>query len=142
MGFKDFLRLKEDFAQASTPDPKELRGYFEVRLVTGILPDIRFFYHRKFFPDDVEDEGGGRGGYNEFLGMIRIGNFKIGVIDSILGDGQKVLRVNYNRQGNPFWVRPLNDELKKISDGYYLGRGIFDIGGHIFNTFYFSLKKQ
>jgi len=139
MGLKNFLRLKEDFERASTPDPTELRGYFEVRLVTGILPDIRFFSHRKFFPEDVESQGGG---YNEFLGLIRIGNFKIEVADSILGDGQTVLRVNYNRQGNPFWLKPLNDELKKIRDGYYLGRGIYSIGGYAFNTFYFSLEKQ
>ncbi|MEA2101201.1 MAG: hypothetical protein U9P80_01335 [Thermodesulfobacteriota bacterium] len=141
MGLKEFSELKDRFAAGTTPDPSDLRGYYAVKLITGILPDIRFFSHRKFFPPNVEEREG-TGGYNEFLGLIRIGNFKIGVIDSILGDGQKVLRVNYNREGNPFWVRPLNDELKKIRDGYYLGRGIFDIGGHIFNTFYFSIEKM
>ncbi len=142
MSLKDMLELKKKFASASTPDPKEMRGNYEVRLVTGILPDVRFFKHRKIMPDDVAIENNGQGGYNEFLGKIRIGSFKISVVDSLLGDGQKVLKVNYNRPGNSFLVRPLNDELKKLGEGYYLGRGVFVFGKFAFNSFYFSLKKE
>ncbi len=136
------MRLKEQFAQGETPESKELRGYYDVSLVTGLLPEIRFFGHRKFFPDDVDQENESPGGYNEFLGFIRIGSFKISVMDSILGDGQKVLHINYNRKGNSYLVRPLNDELKRVRDGYYLGRGIFDILGFKFNSFYFSVKRK
>jgi len=136
--WKGYRSLKEAFSSGISPDPAELRGYFKVRLVTGILPDIRFFRHLKFFPMGVETSGGG---FNEFLGVIRIGNFIIKSQESILGDGQKVLRIVYNRTGNPFWLRPLNDELKKISDGYYLGRGVFLINGKAINTFYFSVEK-
>jgi hypothetical protein len=136
-----FLRLKAVFSAAATPDPAELRGYYIVKLVTGILPDIRFFRHCKFFPDNVE-EPRGPGGFNEFFGRIRVGSFKIGVAESILGDGENVLRITYNREGNPFWLKPLNDELKKVREGYYLGRGIFDLFGLRFNSFYFSVEKK
>lgn len=138
---KGLKGLKTDFAAALTPDPGELRGYYAVKLVTGVLPDIRFFRHRKFFPDNVE-EPHGPGGFNEFLGRIRIGSFKIAVSDSILGDGQKVLRITYNRTGNPFWLKPLNDELKQVRDGYYLGRGVFALCGVVFNSFYFSVERE
>jgi len=139
MGLQDFLELKQEFINASTPETDELQGHYAVRLVTGFLPGIRFFSHRKFFPDDVALK---RGGYNEFLGRIRIGNFKIEPAKSILGDGQQVMRVNYNGPGNPFWLRPLNDELKKVREGYYLGRGIYIVAGRAFNTFYFSLEPE
>ena len=89
------MGLKAEFSKGATPGAGELRGYYEVRLVTGFLPGIRFFGHRKFFPDDVGVEDGGRGGFNEFLGRIRIGSFKTGVRDSVLGDGQRILHINY-----------------------------------------------
>ncbi len=132
------LGLKEAFAAGETPDPNELRGRFVVRLVTGIGPDIRFFGHLKFFPDEVEESGGG---FNRFWGGMRIGNFKINVQQSILGDGEEILKINYNRPGNPFFIRALNDELKKVGQGRFLGRGVFLVFGKAFNSFYFSLEK-
>jgi hypothetical protein len=142
MALNPFSNLKAQFAQGLTPDPGEMRGYYTVRLVSGFFPAIRFFGHCKFFPADVEDPQPGSGGFNEFWGGIRIGRFKIEQVESILGDGQEVLRVNYNRPGNPFWLRPLNDELKKIHDGYYLGRGVIQIFGLAFNSFYFSVERD
>jgi hypothetical protein len=138
MSWKGYKSLKEAFSAGTTPDPAEMRGYFKVRLVTGILPDIRFFLHNKFFPMDVETKGGG---FNEFLGLVRIGNFIIERSESMLGDGQRVLKIIYDREGNPFFVRILTDEIKKLSDGFYLGRGVFNIRGKVFNMFYFTVEK-
>ncbi|MBP7736058.1 MAG: hypothetical protein KA369_08825 [Spirochaetes bacterium] len=135
------MTLKETFSRGMTPDPSELRGYYNVRLVTPVLPEIRFFGHRKFFPDDAADENGGPGGFNEFMGRIRIGSFKISVRDSALGDGQRVLHINYNRRGNSFILRALNDEVKRVGEGHYLGRGVFKICGLVFNSFYFSVRR-
>jgi hypothetical protein len=135
------MSLKEIFYKGATPGLSELNGYYEVRLVAPCLPEIRFFGHRKFFPDDVALVGEGPGGYNEFLGRIRIGSFKISVRDSVLGDGQRVLHINYNRKGNSFMLRLLNDELKRVGNGQYLGRGVFRIGRLVFNSFYFSVRK-
>ncbi len=142
MKYIPFYQLKQKFRDGSTPDPGELRGYYTVRLVTGVFPPLRFFGHQKFFPADVEAPQSGSGGFNEFWGGIRIGRFMIEKITSILGDGQVVLRVNYDRPGNPFWVRPLNDELKKIHEGCYLGRGVFKLFGGAFNSFYFSVERD
>ncbi|MDD5711423.1 MAG: hypothetical protein PHY31_01545 [Smithellaceae bacterium] len=135
---KDSWSLKKVFATGATPTPAEMRGHFAVRLVTGLLPEVRFFGHRKFFPESVEYSGGG---YNEFLGSLRVGDFRIEVGPSVLGDGENILRINYNRPGNPFWLRPLNDELKRIREGYYLGRGVYALGGRAFKVMYFSLER-
>lgn len=136
------MGLKERFRAAAVPDPSELRGHYEVRLVTRLLPSIRFFGHRKFFPGDAAVENGGPGGYNEFLGRIRVGNFKIDRGLSILGDGQEVLRIIYNRKGNNFILRILTDEVKRLGPGEYLGRGVIRVGRLVCNSFYFSLKGQ
>ncbi|MEN6476247.1 MAG: hypothetical protein ABFD81_19685 [Syntrophaceae bacterium] len=138
MHWLGYHSLKEAFAAGTTPASTELKGYYVVRLVTGILPDIRFFSHCKFFPDDVAVNGGG---YNEFLGRIRIGDFITEDAQSILGDGQQVLRINYNRPGNPFWLKGLNDELKTLRPGFYLGRGVYRLGSIAINTFYFSVER-
>jgi len=138
MRWGDYHSLKEAFAAGTTPLSTELKGYYAVRLVTGILPDIRFFSHRKFFPNDVSTKGGG---FNEFLGLIKIGDFITEDAQSILGDGQQVLRINYNRPGNPFWLKGLNDELKMLQPGFYLGRGVFRLGSYALNTFYFSVER-
>ena len=92
MAFNPFSTLKKQFADSPPPDPEELRGYYAVRLVTGFLPPIRFFGHRKFFPVDVASPEPDSGGFNEFAGRIRIGSFAVEAADSILGDGQQVLR--------------------------------------------------
>ena len=136
------LKLKKQFAESRAPSPAEIHGYYAVRLVTGFLPDLRFFGHRKFFPIDAADQEPGSGGFNEFLGRIRVGSFAVKSKASILGDGQQVLCIDYNRPGNPFWLRILNDELKKIDADRYLGRGILTVFGLSFNSFYFSVERE
>ncbi len=134
--------LKENFRTGTTPDTEELRGYYQVRLVTRLLPPIRFFGHVKFFPMDVRNPEPCSGGWNEFAGRIRLGRFGVSSGKSALGDGQAVLRIIYNRPGNPFWLRLLTDELKQIGPDHYLGRGIIRIGGFRFNSFYFTVAKE
>jgi len=134
-----FSKQKKAFAAGETPNPAQLRGEFAVRLITGIGPDLRFFCHKKVFPETVEKTGGG---CNKFWGGIRLGDFIIGVQESILGDGQNILKINYNRPGNPFYLKILNDELKKTGPESYLGRGVFEIAGKAINTFYFTLERS
>ena len=64
-------KLKKQFAAGSPPDPEELRGYYAVRLVTGFLPALRFFGHRKFFPVDAANPEPGSGGFNEFANLVK-----------------------------------------------------------------------
>lgn len=142
MLFASCRKFEKQFAESPLPEPDELRGYYAVRLLTGVLSPLRFFGHRKFFPVDVANPEPGSGGFNEFLGKVRIGSFMIEPAESILGDGQQVLRINYDRTGNPFWLRILNDELKKTGEGKYLGRGVLRLFGVAFNSFYFSVERE
>ncbi|MFO8049173.1 MAG: hypothetical protein R6U29_09095, partial [Desulfosudaceae bacterium] len=142
MTWKPQKPLKETFRRGETPDPAELRGYYQVRLATGWLPPVRFFGHQKFFPVEVESPEPDSGGFNEFLGRFRVGRFKIAPAASALGDGQVVLQIIYNRPGNSFWLRPLTDELKKVGPDLFLGRGVIQLFGIRFNSFYFTVEKS
>ncbi|MBW1988078.1 MAG: hypothetical protein JRI97_00890 [Deltaproteobacteria bacterium] len=138
MGLGRMLELKRRFAEGETPDINSIKGRYAVRLVTGLLPDIRFFGHSKFFPPDVTATGGG---YNEFLGHVRLGNFRLEQQRSILPDQEKVALINYDRPGNPLPLKILKDELKEVGRDNYLGRGVFKLGPVKFKAFYFTLEK-
>jgi hypothetical protein len=56
-------------------------------------------------PVQGQQQGGEMGLKDDSIGVAR---------DSVLGDGQRVLHINYNRNGNCFLIRPLNDELERI----------------------------
>jgi len=57
-------------------------------------------------------------------------------------DSKDVLRIDYNIAGNPFWVRPILDELVQTSPGNYLGKlELRIIPGYPFTLGFFRLTK-
>lgn len=127
------------FSRATVPELDEFEGLYRVRLLPPLLPSIRFFGHCKFFPADAAARGGG---YNRFFGFLRIGNFRMERGASETGDGEQVVRIIYDDRSNPFYLRPLVDELKKTGEDSYIGRGIYRIGGKKINIFYFTVRKD
>jgi hypothetical protein len=56
--------------------------------------------------------------------------------------GIKVIAIDYDLPENPFWVRPILDELVQISTSTYLGKmNIRVIPGYPFAITYFRLEK-
>lgn len=133
------MKTKKIFARATVPDPEEFNGLYQVRLLAPLLPSIRFFGHCKFFPVDAAARGGG---YNRFFGFLKIGNFRMERGASETGDGEEVLKIIYDDRSNPFYLRPLVDELKKTGENSYIGRGIYRIGRKKRNIFYFTVRRD
>jgi len=53
-----------------------------------------------------------------------------------------VLKIDYNVEGNPFWLRLIVDEIVEVTPGRYLGKmHIKIIPGFPFTVLYFELKK-
>ena len=53
-----------------------------------------------------------------------------------------VLKIDYNVDGNPFWLRLIVDEIVEVTPGKYLGKmHIKLIPGFPFTVLYFELKK-
>jgi len=54
-----------------------------------------------------------------------------------------VLKIDYNASGNPFWLRPVLDEVVETSPNSYLGKLQFRIiPGYPFSILYFTLNKN
>ncbi len=57
-------------------------------------------------------------------------------------DGKKVLDINYDRPENPFWVRPILDELVQTEKGTYLGKlTLRVVPSYPFSLGFFRLSK-
>lgn len=54
-----------------------------------------------------------------------------------------VLAIDYNISGNPFWLRPILDEVVEVAPGELLGKmQLRIIPGWPFTILFFSLKKE
>lgn len=52
-----------------------------------------------------------------------------------------VLQLNYNKPGNPIWLRPIRDELVQTNQGEYLGKIHLKLGPIVITLGYFRLSK-
>jgi len=131
------VNYKERFAKATVPDIKDFHGKYAVKLVVPLIPDIRFFGHFKFFPNLAAGEKG----YNCFLGLVKIGAFRMERGTSSL-DGQDVLKIIYDDPSNPLPLKLLTDEVREERPGFYFCRGAYNILGKVINIMYFTVEKM
>lgn len=133
------MRFNEQFDAAAARDPDELVGQHAVHLVARFLPlPVRFFGHTKVFEHTPD---GGVAGYNAFLGgRVRTGHFHVerGTAD----DGSEVTQIIYDSPRNPFFMRPLTDEVRETAPGTFLGRGMMRIAGRARNVFWFTVTRE
>lgn len=132
------MSFKDEFATATARDPDSLAGDYAVHLVASFLPGpLRFLGHRKVFTR-TED---GVGGYNAFLGgRLKTGSFR--VERGVAEDGAEVTKIIYDSPKNPFFMRPLTDEVRETAPGTFLGRGMMQIAGRARNLFWFTVTKE
>lgn len=129
------MRFPDQFALASARDPEQLLGCHAVHLVGWGLPrPLRFFGHAKV----VEAAAGAVVGHNAFLGgRLRLGHFRVS--RSRADDGAEVTRISYDDPRNPFFMRPLTDEVRDTGGGHFLGRGMYRLGRRAHNLFWFTV---
>ena len=131
------MNYKERFENARVPDVGDFSGKYAVKLVVPLIPAIRFFGHFKFFPNLAAGEKG----YNCFLGLVKLGAFRMERGPSTLPDGLDVMKIIYDDPSNPLPLRLLTDEVREERPGFYFCRGAFNILGKIKNIMYFTLEK-
>lgn len=132
------MNLAREFEDASPEPPDRLEGRYAVHLVGDGLPwPLRFFGHTKVFratPSGVV-------GFNEFLGgSINLGHFRVGRGAS--SDGAEVTAIDYDTPVNPAPLRLLTDEVRRVGEGRYLGRGRFRLFGRSAHAFWFTVTKE
>lgn len=132
------MSLETQFDAANAQDPEQLVGAHSVRLASDLLPrSIRFFGHTKVF----HREGAQVVGSNRFLGgLVETGYFRVERGRS--SEGADVTRIVYDDPRNPFFMRPLTDEVRRVNAGTWLGRGMFSLGRRSLRAFWFTVERE
>jgi hypothetical protein len=139
----DLLALSPDqlgalYAGASVPRLDQVEGDLRGRMlawpsmsrgpVAGLLrrwaASSRFPWRGKSFTAGDER---GEGINRVILDRFRLYRFETFVGRSRAGDFDAV-QLDYDRPGNPFFIRPIRDEIRELSPGLYLGQAWLEIG--------------
>jgi hypothetical protein len=78
---------------------------------------------KSFTPGDDKGEGINR----VFLDRFRLYRFETFIGRSRAGEFD-ALQLDYDRADNPFFIRPIRDEIRELSPGLYLGQAWLEIG--------------
>jgi hypothetical protein len=125
------------FRDGWVPEPLDLDGKYRVYLVAPLLPRMRVLLQRKVF----ENLQGGITGINEFLHFIHVAKFRVEKGKSLSDADLDVIRIVYDDPSNPFFVRPLVDEIRQIGPEEFLGQGMFTVFGRVVWAFWFLVRK-
>ena len=109
----DLGNLQELWNKATKPDPKILVGKtYNVTILEGNYPNMKRLLHRKkFYLEDDTVKG-----YNQLMfGLIQFGHL-------VVVDGVNELTFSYNVKENPPYLRSLQDDIREISNGIYIGK--------------------
>lgn len=109
------------------PRKDEFSGEYVVRLVLPFM-DVRVLGHAKVFDPD------GSSGCNRFLGFVRMARFRV-------QQGADSLTIRYDVPRNSGIVRRLTDEVMRVGDGRYIGRGRYRLFGRQIEIFHFTLRR-
>ncbi len=124
------------FREGWVPEHLDLEGKYRVYMVAPCLPRMRFFLQRKVF----RESQGRVTGNNEFLRIIQVARFRVEKGKSLADPDLDVIRIVYDDPANPFFIRPLVDEVRQVGPDEYLGQGMFTILGRSFWAFWFLVR--
>ncbi len=153
----DLLGLSVDaleslYRDASVPAMQEVHGDLRGRmLATTVLggrwvgraerwASSRFFPWRgkSFMPkDSARGEGINRVG----IDRVRLYRFETRIAKSKAGDFD-ALQLDYDLPDNPGFIRAIEDEIRELSPGLYLGQAYLRIGGQPVLILYFGLATK
>lgn len=85
-------------------------------------------------------------GQNQFVTSVKIiakkYPFTLDMRSGIRDAGARVISLDYNRPENPFWLRPVLDEMTEQADGSYVGKVHYRLIPYFpFALGYFKMRK-
>ena len=139
------------FLSAQTPTMEELNGMVNGSVLAGLFAlnnrlvriflNLGWFVWRgKIFETAGENEGRG---INRFkIGPFRFLRYRCATrITGPLVGTTDVFCLNYDLPGNPWYIRRVRDDIKKIDNGLFLGTANFRSFGKYRFTVYFLLQS-
>lgn len=134
---KNNKKLNTIFQNGSVPKPEDYQGEYSVDMLTGFIPSLKPFSHRKRF----FQENGVLKSFNILFKNLIFGHFTMEKGDSPAFQPSGVLVFNYNQKANGFIFRPIRDHLRYIEPDTYLGRLNYSVFGKLWFIGYFTLIK-
>ena len=108
------------------------------RLLRGLASSSAFPWRGKTFAPKGEVRGDGINRvlrdrwhlyrFETFIGRSRAGDFD-------------ALQLDYDNRDNPFFIRPIKDEMRELSSGLWLGQAYLEIGAMSHLVLYFGLAR-
>ena len=136
---------------ASVPALEEVRGDLRGRmLATTVLGGAAarfartwassnlFVWRGKSFMPGPASEGEGIN--RVMVDRLRLFRFETFIGPSRAGDFD-ALQLDYDLPENPFFIRPIKDELRQLRDGLYLGQAYLSLRGTETLVLYFGLTR-
>ncbi|MBF0349934.1 MAG: hypothetical protein HQM11_02830 [SAR324 cluster bacterium] len=147
---QDKSTLDQWFLAGETPTIGEINGITNGRVLSGITvlesDVVRTLVNRSwlpwqgktFFP--INDEAG-KGVNRLKVGPVKRDKFEFTttIIPALVGD-KPVFSLNYDHPHNPWYIRPIRDDLKKLKDGLFLGTANVRLREEYHFVLYFALE--
>lgn len=142
--------LDDLFFNGETPTIAEISGPTEGRVLAGMpplqWPQLIHVINNPLLPwkgkaFEPIDEFSGKGKNRLEIGPVKqlVFHFNTHIIPSLVGAGD-VFSLDYDQPGNPWFIRQIRDDLKKIGDNLYLGTANFKVKDGYRFVLYFALQ--
>jgi hypothetical protein len=145
----DPAALEKLYRQARVPRIADVNGDLRGRMLAVVgLPRrvqrlVRAFAGSNVFPwrgksFSARDEHGGDGINRVISDRLRLYRFETFIGPSRAGDFDAV-QLEYDNEDNPFFIRPIKDEIREIAPRLYLGQAYLELYGKATLVLYFGL---
>ena len=148
----DPRRLEALYAAASVPSLVELSGDLRGRMLAwpavggapgavmrAMAKSDRFPWRGKTFRHESDTRGDGDN--RVFADRLHLFRFTTSIGPSRGGNFDAV-HLDYDHPGNPFFIRAIHDELRRLRDGLYLGQAYLIRPGTPRLLLYFGLERR
>lgn len=150
---KSKQELESLFLSGQTPSMEEIQGPTRGKVLSGIahlqnplgvyLTNIPFLpWKGKQFDLVNKNEGKGINLIELWPTKQTMFHFETAIVNSLIDGDNDVFSLNYDLPGNPWFIRQIRDDLKKIDDGLFLGTANFRTKEGYKLILYFALETE
>jgi hypothetical protein len=140
------------FISGETPTMDEMQGTYDGNVLSGVLTLnnqwVKNLMNLGWLPWKGKIFEKGEGVQGNGVNRLNIGPLQFlkfhcdTLITTPLVGPNNVFRLNYDVPGNPWYIRRIRDDIKRIGDGLYLGTANFRMGSAHKFIIYFVLESK
>jgi hypothetical protein len=147
----DTASLETLYAQARAPRLGDVRGDLRGRMLAttvlrGRVADaVRSFASSSAFPWRGKSFMPGSELRGDGINRVILDRWKLYRFETFIGPSRAgdfdALQLDYDNRDNPFFIRPIKDEMRELSSGLWLGQAYLELKGKANLVLYFGLAR-